>query len=406
MSVQALNWARQMGAAADLPAAQLLLLWLLADQANGQWECWPGVARLARESNQSDKSVKRHLRALEEHGIIVRYARRGSMKNHETGEVYVNVRKSDLIVLQAEALAALAQREEAVAVDESESFGGWVAGHADDEEGHGDNLSPSPGTPETSEGDNLSPSLRVVETQGDNLSPWGHGDNLSPSPAAPETSEGDNLSPWGARGQNEQGLGDKSPRVHAGVNRARGLNPHKEPSSSSSSRESYSAESAGDGRDDDAIAANEGVGGSHRGVSLHALDGVVAQAVGWECTSEQLMWLVDVILDRSARPVGRPARFVTAAVKNDPAAIREELAGRFGRPGSEAASAPAAVGCPIPEHAEQGLLAVNCPACRKWRDFPPRISAGVLDRLDAQIRRHVLDREDVAVVDDESQRTG
>lgn len=406
MSVQALNWARQMGAATDLPAAQLLLLWLLADQANGQWECWPGVARLARESNQSERSVMRHLGELEKQGIIARYTRRGPVTHAATGEVYTNVRKSDLIVIQADALSAASVPEHDVS-DPSESFEGWLSGRVIEGGGLGDNLSGSPRSQETREGDNLSPSLRAVDNQGDNLSPRGLGDNLSPSSEPAETREGDNLSPRGSTCQSVQGLPDKSCIPHARVNRARGLNPHLEPSSSSSVRESYRAGSAGDGRDDDdAIATGEDVGANHRGVSLHALGGVVAKAVGWECTSEQLTWLIDVILDRSARPVGRPARFVTAAVTNDPAAIREELAGRFGRPGTEAASAPAAASCPIPEHAEQGLLAVNCPACRKWRDFPPRIAVGVLDRLDPEIRRHVLDREDVEIVDDESQRTG
>ncbi|MDR5712956.1 hypothetical protein [Nesterenkonia flava] len=53
--------------------------------------------------------------------------------------------------------------------------------------------------------------------------------------------------------------------------------------------------------------------------------------------------------------------------------------------------------CPIPEHAQIGKLAVNCPACRKWQDFPPTITADVYQQLTPEVQ-HAIDRSPTTVV--------
>lgn len=61
------------------------------------------------------------------------------------------------------------------------------------------------------------------------------------------------------------------------------------------------------------------------------------------------------------------------------------------------ASAPPAQ-CPIPEHARIGRLQVNCPECRKMRDFPERVDRAVYERLDPSVRAAIDERPYVEVV--------
>lgn len=51
------------------PAAKIILL-LLADRADERHSCWPSQNRLAEESEQSVESVRRHIRGLEDRGLI------------------------------------------------------------------------------------------------------------------------------------------------------------------------------------------------------------------------------------------------------------------------------------------------------------------------------------------------
>jgi len=63
VSVAALRWARRVPPSAG--AAGAAVLRLLADRANENGVCWPGVARIARETNLSVSTVRRALRRLE-----------------------------------------------------------------------------------------------------------------------------------------------------------------------------------------------------------------------------------------------------------------------------------------------------------------------------------------------------
>jgi len=72
VSWEATNWARTVETGS--PARKVLLL-LLADLADESHSCYPGQERLAADSEQSVKSVSRHLAVLEEMGVIRREAR-------------------------------------------------------------------------------------------------------------------------------------------------------------------------------------------------------------------------------------------------------------------------------------------------------------------------------------------
>lgn len=70
MSVKASAWAASQ---TEVEAGQRWVLYVLADHADPYGRgAWPSVARLARMTGQSDRSVIRHLKALEAAGYIVR----------------------------------------------------------------------------------------------------------------------------------------------------------------------------------------------------------------------------------------------------------------------------------------------------------------------------------------------
>src|SRR5699024_791599 len=78
MSIEALNWARRVGAVGVLRPAEILLLWQLADSANQRdWACWPSQKTLARETNQSLRTVNSQINRLKGLGLIQVEDRRG-----------------------------------------------------------------------------------------------------------------------------------------------------------------------------------------------------------------------------------------------------------------------------------------------------------------------------------------
>ena len=77
MSWEATNWARQAVATGVLKCGEGFVLVLLADHADELWSCFPSQERLARDSAQTERSVRRHLARLEELGLITVEARYG-----------------------------------------------------------------------------------------------------------------------------------------------------------------------------------------------------------------------------------------------------------------------------------------------------------------------------------------
>lgn len=83
MSIQALNWAIRQKTGS--PQAKLILL-LLANRADEQGICWPSQIGLSAESEQSDDTIQRHLKAME--GAFIRRARSRRTKGRWAGYVY------------------------------------------------------------------------------------------------------------------------------------------------------------------------------------------------------------------------------------------------------------------------------------------------------------------------------
>ena len=69
MSIDVMSWVWKH---ADVSGATLLILLALADYANHNGICWPGVAALAEKSRVSERYVRDLLGDLERDGFIVR----------------------------------------------------------------------------------------------------------------------------------------------------------------------------------------------------------------------------------------------------------------------------------------------------------------------------------------------
>lgn len=84
MSVQAISWA--LGTAVGDTGAKLLLL-ALANYADEHGECWPSQARLAQDTELTDRTIRTKLKLLEEGGFLSR-ERRQSDAGWRTSDYY------------------------------------------------------------------------------------------------------------------------------------------------------------------------------------------------------------------------------------------------------------------------------------------------------------------------------
>ncbi|HEY7822731.1 MAG TPA: helix-turn-helix domain-containing protein [Acidimicrobiia bacterium] len=92
MSVRALDWAFSQ----DLPPSEKLVLLSLADHYNGQTGvCIPGQKSLAEQTSMCVRTVQRHLKSLEERGLIVRTARFRGEGRGRTSDSYELRMKGD-----------------------------------------------------------------------------------------------------------------------------------------------------------------------------------------------------------------------------------------------------------------------------------------------------------------------
>lgn len=84
MSNRALTWAFDQSTGG--PGSKSVLV-ALADMADEENSCWPSQERLARMTDQGERSVRRHLAALEAQGFIKREQR--YINGHRTSDRYV-----------------------------------------------------------------------------------------------------------------------------------------------------------------------------------------------------------------------------------------------------------------------------------------------------------------------------
>lgn len=72
MSIQAVGWVLTQG----IETSSKFVLVALANYADENGKCWPSQARLAKDTSMAERTVRKHLKLLEEAGYITRVKRR------------------------------------------------------------------------------------------------------------------------------------------------------------------------------------------------------------------------------------------------------------------------------------------------------------------------------------------
>ena len=91
MSIDALSWAKKQSVGS--PGAKLVLLILAdvsaADEETGEWLAWPFLKSIAKTSEQSVATIRRHLRTLEARGLIGGSERYHDVTGSRTSNLYL-----------------------------------------------------------------------------------------------------------------------------------------------------------------------------------------------------------------------------------------------------------------------------------------------------------------------------
>lgn len=87
MTIRAMNWAWGV----ELSPSMKLVLLKLADRANDDGECWPGQTSIAKACGICERTLMRHIDALEEMGLLSRTKRRDDSGRQSTNLYQLNL---------------------------------------------------------------------------------------------------------------------------------------------------------------------------------------------------------------------------------------------------------------------------------------------------------------------------
>lgn len=348
MSIQAINWARQVGATGVLRAPEILVLWQLADMADEAWSCWPSQSSLARDTNQSLRTINVQIGRLKTLGLLRVESR------HGPGGGRIGMR----YYLQEEALVTLSEAAEEEATIETQAS----ENNPNAETAHRGNKRHAESAHRENE--------RHAETayrENERHAEIAYRANKRHAETAHRENERHADSAFRSPKRRIAYDLNADSRFGHYKERAR-INPHESSSSSVEERAHQAPAPVEriDDDDDDRI--------FHRGVDLTAL----AEQLGVDTDDHDLAArVVNVVLDRATTVVKAPARYVARAVETDRAGLVAEaratltpsqpdtnqVSGASG-PVTEPVVHTDAVPCTNPDHWGSGYNLANCPACR------------------------------------------
>lgn len=93
MSIQAITWALK----TDLPTGRKFVLVALANYVDQDNRCWPSQSRLAADTGMDERTVRRHLKTLEEAGILQREHRSKSDGTRNSDIITINLASCPLV---------------------------------------------------------------------------------------------------------------------------------------------------------------------------------------------------------------------------------------------------------------------------------------------------------------------
>lgn len=99
MSIKALNWAWEQ---ATTSSGQKLVLLALADHANDDGHCWPGMKRIADKCAMSARQVSSHVANLEKAGLVTLNRRIKENNQYSTYDYQLNFASGSLLPVEAD----------------------------------------------------------------------------------------------------------------------------------------------------------------------------------------------------------------------------------------------------------------------------------------------------------------
>jgi len=95
MSVKASAWAWEQARSNGLSPGTFLTLLRLADHADDEGVCWPGIKRIAEATSQHDRSVRRQVGELEDLGLLKREERLRENGSHRSNRIFLPIPPPD-----------------------------------------------------------------------------------------------------------------------------------------------------------------------------------------------------------------------------------------------------------------------------------------------------------------------
>ena len=99
LSIKALNWAWEQPTSSS---GQKLVLLALADHANDDGHCWPGMKRIADKCDMSARQVSTHVTNLEKAGILTTNRRMKDNNQYSTYDYQLNFASGSLLPVEAD----------------------------------------------------------------------------------------------------------------------------------------------------------------------------------------------------------------------------------------------------------------------------------------------------------------
>lgn len=99
MSIKALNWAWEQPTSSS---GQKLVLLALADHANDDGHCWPGMKRIADKCDMSARQVSTHVSNLEKAGILTTNRRMKDNNQYSTYDYQLNFSSGSLLPVEGD----------------------------------------------------------------------------------------------------------------------------------------------------------------------------------------------------------------------------------------------------------------------------------------------------------------
>ncbi|MBF6671176.1 helix-turn-helix domain-containing protein [Glutamicibacter sp. FBE19] len=287
---------------------------LLADHANEEWMCWPSLELLAMDTCMGERTVRRHLRALEDHGVLECYALYDTRSGSRTGNQFrlVESEMERLAVAgesrRAEMKDRMAKRRTAVRHSKAVGI----------EAGIDTDTKPPANMADGSSPVNSSPA-KLADGENSVLDQGYIAVNSSPAKLADGEEPPANLA---------KGLANLAKNTEVPLKERARINHHHQSSDARPAEPIATPVNDDDDSttNDQQLKVSAPPAESYMGVDLGALHHMVPEQLK-SLNVAQVRSVIDIVLSRASSKVSSPLRYVAAACRTEPEALYAAVTG-------------------------------------------------------------------------------